>query len=183
MIKGVVKLMKKFTTKIIATALVMVSLFATNVSAHDHGSSVNAKGYAASKSSTSASQKCTGISDATNIVNSVMDGCLVNNGSNRYKAAVFSPTGQDRPYRVRMGARANITVSSNTLQLGSKSVAVTTLQDALVGRGYLKANDVDGDFGKITDTAVRAFQRDKIGNYGSDGIVGPMTWGRLFLMS
>jgi len=39
---------------------------------------------------------------------------------------------------------------------------------------------IDGDFGPLTDGAVRAFQRDNVDQQGNplkvDGIVGPRTW-------
>jgi len=53
--------------------------------------------------------------------------------------------------------------------------AVITLQTKLNNFGY--GLDVDGDFGNMTDSAVRQFQRSK--GLVADGICGPMTWGKL----
>lgn len=62
-----------------------------------------------------------------------------------------------------------------TLRRGSKGEYVTLLQSMLVNRGYdVGTAGIDGDFGKATQAAVVAFQRD---NYlALDGIVGPNTW-------
>ncbi|WP_110917078.1 peptidoglycan-binding protein [Mycolicibacterium peregrinum] len=63
------------------------------------------------------------------------------------------------------------------LRLGTDSAFVKILQHLLRARGFgLK---VDGDFGPLTDAAVRVFQ----GSQGVkvDGIVGPVTWTRLFI--
>jgi hypothetical protein len=57
------------------------------------------------------------------------------------------------------------------LKLGDKGDAVTALQAALVGAG-LKI-DIDGDFGKQTETAVRRLQ--KAGKIAVDGVVGQST--------
>jgi hypothetical protein len=57
------------------------------------------------------------------------------------------------------------------LRRGSTGANVRYLQTAL---GGLK---VDGQFGPITDRAVRAFQAAQ--GLKVDGIVGPITWGRL----
>jgi hypothetical protein len=57
------------------------------------------------------------------------------------------------------------------LKRGSTGANVRYLQTAL---GGLK---VDGQFGPITDRAVRAFQAAQ--GIKVDGIVGPITWGRL----
>jgi hypothetical protein len=57
------------------------------------------------------------------------------------------------------------------LRRGSAGVNVRYLQTAL---GGLK---VDGQFGPITDKAVRAFQAAQ--GLKVDGIVGPITWSRL----
>jgi peptidoglycan hydrolase-like protein with peptidoglycan-binding domain len=57
------------------------------------------------------------------------------------------------------------------LRRGSTGANVRYLQAAL---GGLK---VDGQFGPITDKAVRAFQASQ--GLKVDGIVGPITWGKL----
>lgn len=60
---------------------------------------------------------------------------------------------------------------------GAEGPFVTILQHLLRARGFgLK---VDGIFGEVTDQAVRRFQ----GNQGIvvDGVVGPITWSRLFI--
>lgn len=59
-----------------------------------------------------------------------------------------------------------------TLYFGSSGVAVRVLQRLLVANGY--AVRVDGIFGALTETAVKAFQNQ--GNLGVDGIVGQLTW-------
>lgn len=62
--------------------------------------------------------------------------------------------------------------SSPTLKLGSYGQAVKFLQDSLTKLGYPLASD--GRFGRLTDFAVRAFQKRK--GLVVDGIVGPKTW-------
>lgn len=61
-----------------------------------------------------------------------------------------------------------------TLKLKSSGQAVTDLQRALVRLGYLKASEVDGEFGADTRVALEAFQKSKA--LGVDGICGPDTW-------
>jgi peptidoglycan hydrolase-like protein with peptidoglycan-binding domain len=55
---------------------------------------------------------------------------------------------------------------------GDKGHPVPTLQYLLRFHHHQVA--VDGDFGPLTDAAVRDFQRKH--NLGVDGIVGPLTW-------
>ena len=56
--------------------------------------------------------------------------------------------------------------------------AVIWLQTLLNKNGFKLL--VDGDFGKVTDTAVRDFQRKHIAKVGVvDGMVGPKTWAAL----
>lgn len=62
------------------------------------------------------------------------------------------------------------------LRLGSSGTSVRTIQQALVNRGY--SLSVDGVFGPITQNAVMSFQRSQ--GITVDGIVGSVTWGRLF---
>ena len=62
------------------------------------------------------------------------------------------------------------------LRTGSRGDAVRKLQEMLNARGYTCGN-VDGIFGSKTYAAVLAFQ--KANDLGADGIVGPLTWGKL----
>ncbi|WP_041565296.1 peptidoglycan-binding domain-containing protein [Nostoc punctiforme] len=59
-----------------------------------------------------------------------------------------------------------------TLYFGSSGLAVRVLQRLLVANGY--AVRVDGIYGALTETAVKAFQNQQ--NLGTDGIVGQRTW-------
>ena len=61
-----------------------------------------------------------------------------------------------------------------TLRRGSKGNAVKECQALLEKCGYdLGPCGVDGDFGRMTEKAVRAFQKDR--GLKVDGIVGPVT--------
>ena len=60
---------------------------------------------------------------------------------------------------------------------GDKEHPVVTLQHLLRARGQAVAPD--GDFGPLTDAAVRAFQREK--RLDVDGVVGPDTWRALIV--
>ncbi|MDT5010606.1 MAG: hypothetical protein QOH57_2223, partial [Mycobacterium sp.] len=63
------------------------------------------------------------------------------------------------------------------LDRGDDGPFVRILQHLLRARGF--GLDADGEFGPITEQAVRRFQ----GNQGiaADGVVGPVTWSRLFI--
>ena len=58
------------------------------------------------------------------------------------------------------------------LRIGSRSPAVTELQQALAAAGFPLA--ADGIFGPGTRSAVVAFQRSV--GLAADGVVGPKTW-------
>ena len=62
------------------------------------------------------------------------------------------------------------------LQLGSRGDEVKKLQELLNGNGF--SLDMDGIFGEKTHAAVREYQQ-KMG-LDVDGIVGDLTWGKLF---
>ena len=62
------------------------------------------------------------------------------------------------------------------LRTGSCGDAVRKLQELLNAKGYTCGN-VDGIFGSKTYAAVLAFQ--KANGLAADGIVGPLTWGKL----
>ena len=59
---------------------------------------------------------------------------------------------------------------------GSRGDAVRRLQELLHKKGF-DCGAVDGIFGSKTYAAVMAFQ--KANGLGADGIVGPLTWGKL----
>jgi N-acetylmuramoyl-L-alanine amidase len=65
------------------------------------------------------------------------------------------------------------TLSYHVTQRGSRGRAVNKLQAELVRLGYLQG-PADGKFGRLTEAAVRSFQRDS--GIDVDGEVGPMTW-------
>ena len=65
-----------------------------------------------------------------------------------------------------------------TIRKGSKGDAVKECQTLLEQHGYsVGLWGIDGDFGKDTLAAVKAFQQDH--NLETDGIVGPKTWATL----
>lgn len=69
----------------------------------------------------------------------------------------------------------NPDTSKPMLKRGSKGVYVNLLQTQLVNRGYdIGKTGVDGDFGKCTEAAVKAFQEDC--GLKVDGVVGADTW-------
>ena len=62
-----------------------------------------------------------------------------------------------------------------TIRRGSRGVWVTLAQTELIKKGYsCGSSGADGIFGKNTESAVRAFQRDS--GLTVDGIVGKDTW-------
>jgi peptidoglycan hydrolase-like protein with peptidoglycan-binding domain len=65
-----------------------------------------------------------------------------------------------------------------TVKSGSKGEAVKGLQNALNTRSS-SVITVDGVFGPATESAVKAFQSDA--GLAEDGIVGPDTWGALYV--
>ena len=56
---------------------------------------------------------------------------------------------------------------------------IKELQQRLQDLGYYHSK-IDGDFGKLTDIAVRDFQADYFGIDEADGKVGPITWKKLW---
>lgn len=62
-----------------------------------------------------------------------------------------------------------------TLRKGAKGETVELLQELLNVKGI--SVKVDGDFGPLTEEAVKAFQ--KANGLTDDGIVGPKTWDKL----
>ena len=74
--------------------------------------------------------------------------------------------------------KAGIDVADNTptLRRGNKGEAVEELQ-ALLNAKFGFDLEIDGDFGKATETAVKEFQKQH--NLTADGVVGKKTWAAL----
>lgn len=60
-----------------------------------------------------------------------------------------------------------------SLKKGDSGDAVRIVQERLITRGYLPVGEADGNFGKRTDAAIRAFQFSQ--GLKVDGVVGPLT--------
>ena len=70
------------------------------------------------------------------------------------------------------------TTDKPTLRRGDKGEYVTLAQTELLNKGYsLAPYGADGDFGKVTEAAVKAFQGDH--GLKVDGIIGKDTWSAL----
>jgi hypothetical protein len=72
--------------------------------------------------------------------------------------------------------------SKVVLRKGAKGKVVELLQKLLVAQGYKLTwhktrSGIDGDFGRMTDRAVKRFQKDE--GLVADGIVGKNTWAAL----
>lgn len=73
------------------------------------------------------------------------------------------------------GGTSPATPDRPTLRKGSMGQAVKELQQMLLERGYgLGVCGVDGDFGRATEAAVKAFQKDH--RLKIDGVCGLATW-------
>lgn len=89
--------------------------------------------------------------------------------ANKYYASESDHlTVADRRHRVRG-------LSLPILGFGSYGTSVRVLQKLLISNGY--AIRVDGAFGPLTETAVKAFQNQR--RLVVDGVVGPVTWQQL----
>lgn len=64
------------------------------------------------------------------------------------------------------------------LKKGSKGLEVVRLQARLIELGYLPTGSNDGDFGSLTETAVKDFQ--EASGLKADGIAGNQTQTRLY---
>ena len=69
------------------------------------------------------------------------------------------------------------TAPTNVIKRGDKGASVEWIQKKLYERGYLRKNEIDGDFGTITFGALLAFQFDN--GLTVDGICGDQTKAKL----
>ncbi len=89
----------------------------------------------------------------------------------RYLALVRAKLGKKAPSK----DTAPLKPSPPVLRLGSEGWHVKRLQRMLRGCDlFPEAAQIDGDFGEITEAAVKAFQ--EFADLEPDGIVGPLTW-------
>ena len=68
-------------------------------------------------------------------------------------------------------------VPTNVIKRGDKGAAVVWMQTKLYEHGYLRKNEIDGDYGTITFGALLAFQFDN--KLTVDGICGDATKAKL----
>ena len=78
-------------------------------------------------------------------------------------------------YAIPVGMEGDVPVSRQTIRKGSSGDLVVELQKALLQLGYdVGSSGADRKFGRMTETAVKAFQSNS--GLTSDGICGPATW-------
>ena len=72
---------------------------------------------------------------------------------------------------------ASALADGDILKRGSKGSDVEALQAHLKNQGYFDYDKITGYFGKITEDAVKSFQRAN--GLKADGIVGELTWAKI----
>lgn len=82
-----------------------------------------------------------------------------------------TPPNQAQPLNTQATANRNLP----NLRFGDSGDAVRVLQRLLLNNRY--AVKVDGVFGALTETAVKAFQNQR--NLKADGVIGSRTWREL----
>ena len=73
------------------------------------------------------------------------------------------------------------TYPGEIIGMGARGENVVKIQNELMRRGYTVSGGADGQFGSGCKAAVIQFQKDN--GLSADGIVGKMTWDRLFPQS
>ena len=96
----------------------------------------------------------------------------------RYFEEMSCETNDEQPQTPMPETEKVVEVKLRLLVRGAKGDQVKALQAILAGYGYvLGRTGVDGDFGPLTEEAVRKFQSRK--DLDKDGKVGPKTWAKL----
>jgi hypothetical protein len=96
-------------------------------------------------------------------------GVIAGFGQPAWKVTAVKPIGKAWPYK-----------STTLMRKGwMNSAGVKKVQARLNTLGYKPVLTTDGDFGAKTEAAVRWYQ--KRAKITVDGIVGPITWGKLFV--
>ena len=100
-------------------------------------------------------------------------------GWQRFLNMVQAELNQIKPTNNETKNEEGFEMKLNTIKKGSKGGQVAAMQAMLIGFGYdLGTYGADGDFGKVTENAVKKYQSQH--NLGVDGICGPLTWTSLF---
>ncbi len=87
-------------------------------------------------------------------------------------------TGPTAQAAVRTCSTSTPLAQRPTLRSADTGSCVKVAQQALVSKGYsVGSAGIDGQFGPATLTATKAFQREY--SLSADGIIGPLTWGKL----
>lgn len=98
---------------------------------------------------------------------------LYNKAGGKVLAGLTKRREAERELFVKSGAADSKAEKRQTIKRGSKGTDVTYLQQRLTAKGYY-VGQIDGDFGRKTENAVKAYQDEH--GLTIDGIVGPKTW-------
>lgn len=119
------------------------------------------------------------------VVEQILGGGLIVTSESGYNAKnpfwtahYYSPYKYKDGYKLLGFVYQPVAQAQRAMRKGDKGEDVKHLQEALVYRGYLRKNEVDGDFGVITLGAVLAFQFEN--GLEVDGVAGAYTQAALY---
>lgn len=141
---------------------VSLALLVAGCSSDDNGSSTSLGD--SSSSSTSTTTNGAAVTSPTSTSTTSPTAVTAGTGSSVESTTTTAATGS----RV-------VTSPSDNVRLGDTGDGVSQIQTALKGLGY--DLEPDGQFGPVTDRAVRDYQSKN--NLTVDGVVGPKTWEKL----
>jgi peptidoglycan hydrolase-like protein with peptidoglycan-binding domain len=104
--------------------------------------------------------------------------CLTENGEEPRPTPAPSQTPTITPVPSPTATPPAFTRSLSLASPAMRGEDVYAVQARLLALGYTEVGTPDGTFGKLTDQAVRRFQ--KRNGLEVDGVVGPLTWEKLF---
>ena len=107
-----------------------------------------------------------------------MGGAIAQGLCNHYKVAYNENKSNSTAGATTSNGGNTVKVELKVLKKGASGNQVKALQRMLHGLGYsLGSKPIDGDFGGLTDTAVRNYHKNN--GLTVDGIVGQATWNKL----
>jgi peptidoglycan hydrolase-like protein with peptidoglycan-binding domain len=142
---------------------VSLALLVAGCSSDDEGASTSLGGSSASSSTSTTTGSA--VTAATNVTTTTA------------ATAVTAGTGSSVDSTTTTAATGSrvVTSPSDNVRLGDTGDGVAQIQTALKSLGY--DLEPDGQFGPVTDRAVRDYQSKN--NLTVDGVVGPKTWEKL----